>query len=537
MKIFGIFKDIILKIQNFGKSIYLIYALLGIVAGLPFVYPKTFFVSWIIYVPLFVTLFSKTAKKKRVFGSLFCFFEGFYLVAYHWFIFMYPLGFAGLTNGQSAVAIALIMIFVPGLHALLMSCVLFVGRLLTHGKNSFDNVLMFSSLYVIGEFVQTLGMFAFPWARLFVPQMQMLENVQIAKILGSFGVTFLIVLINALLGFSIITTKLKKAKLCILLALVLVVSNFSFGVVSLNAKNEYEKVTVSVLQGNVPSDIKWEKDSLQKTFQIYEKLSKSAKDEAGDLFLIAMPETNFPVTLVKNGEISNYEAFRSLYDISQNAHYTVAGAFLKESGKTYNSLYVLENGTGNVSTYSKQKLVPMGEFVPFGETFEKWFPFLNLNLSGNDISEGEKEQIVETKFDKISCLVCFDSVFPEICRYQVREGARICVVSTNDSWYKTSSALWHHANHARMRAVENGVSVVRSANTGISMLISPTGKVIKSIPVNKTGFITASLDVPNGTTFYTRHGDLIVLISFACVVLMLIFKIILSVIIKNKKDS
>ncbi len=535
MKIFGIFKDYILKIQNMKKSIYTVFALLGMLAGIPFVFSKAFLVSWIIYVPLFVALFSKTANKKRVFCSLFCFFEGFYLVAYHWFLYMYPLSFAGLTNGQSAVAIALIMIFVPGLHALLMSLVLFLGRFLTFGKNSFDNVFLFPALYVIGEYLQTLGIFAFPWARLFTAQMEILQNVQIANVLGSFGVTFIIMLFNALVGGAVISTKPKKAKLSLCFGLVMVCLNFYYGLCCMTDYGRYQGTdSFAALQGNMPSDIKWEKSSLEEAMERYETLAQSAKEEAGDLFLIAMPETNFPTTLIKDGEIANYSAVRSLYNISQNAFHTVAGAFLKESGKTYNSLYVMENGTGNVSTYSKQKLVPMGEFVPFGETFEKWFPFLNLNLSGNDISEGEKGQIVETKFDKLSCLVCFDSIFPEICRYQVREGARVCVVSTNDSWYKTSSALWNHANHARMRAVENGVPVVRSANTGISMLVSPTGKVVKSLGVNEFGYITASLDVPKGTTFYTRHGDLIVYFSFVLIVVLSLWKIIF--VIKNKKQ-
>lgn len=535
MKIFRIFKDLILKIQEFDKRVYLIYALLGILAGIPFVYQGTFLVSWIIYVPLFVTLFSKTAKKKRVFGSLFCFFEGFYLVAYHWFLFMYPLGFAGLSNVQSAFAIGLIMIFVPGLHALLMSLVLFSGRLLTHGRNSFDNVIIFPTMYTIGEFLQTLGIFAFPWARLFVPQMVVLQNVQMARIFGSFGVTFLIILFNALVGFAVMSSKRKKAKISILFALLIVFVNFGFGNFVLNINDENsEKVKVCALQGNMSSDVKWEKDSLEKAYEIYETLANSAKDEAGDLYLLVMPETNFPTTLIKNGEISNYNALASVYNISQNADFTVAGAFLKDSGNTYNSLYVLEKDTGIVSVYSKQKLVPMGEFVPFSETFEKLFPFVNLNLSGNDISAGEKEQIVETNLDKFSCLVCFDSVFPDICRQQVKNGARICVVSTNDSWYKTSSALWHHANHARMRAIENNVPVVRSANTGISMLVSPTGKVVKSLGVNKFGYITASLDVPEGTTFYTQHGDMIVYFCFAYILLMIIVNLI---IVKIKKDS
>ena len=90
-----------------------------------------------------------------------------------------------------------------------------------------------------------------------------------------------------------------------------------------------------------------------------------------------------------------------------------------------------------------------------------------------------------------------------------KNGARLVIVSTNDSWYKTSAALDQHLKHSVMRAVENGVSVVRSANTGISALITPDGRIVRSLGANKYGSITATLPISSGTTLYSRIGDII----------------------------
>jgi apolipoprotein N-acyltransferase len=137
---------------------------------------------------------------------------------------------------------------------------------------------------------------------------------------------------------------------------------------------------------------------------------------------------------------------------------------------------------------------------------------------------------LETKAGKAACLVCFDSIFPETARKQVNNGAEFIVVTTNDSWYKTSSAVYQHADHSVMRAIENNRPVIRSANTGVSMIITSGGFVSGKIDVNKRDVLYGSVFIPEGKTLYTRVGDVIVAVSAFVIAFFLVYGFI-----KNKK--
>ena len=145
----------------------------------------------------------------------------------------------------------------------------------------------------------------------------------------------------------------------------------------------------------------------------------------------------------------------------------------------------------------------------------------------SEISRGESFESIDTKHGKAACLVCFDSIFPDTARRQVKNGADYIVVSTNDSWYKTSDALYQHADHSVMRAIENNVPVIRSANTGISVIVDSKGYVVAKTNAEERSFVTARVTLPQSTTLYTEIGDFVVpfgALVIACVLIRSLIK-------------
>jgi len=163
-------------------------------------------------------------------------------------------------------------------------------------------------------------------------------------------------------------------------------------------------------------------------------------------------------------------------------------------------------GLGIVRKYDKIHLVPFGERIPYDDVF----PFLGkVDFGQANFGTGKERTVFHLNDDKFSVLVCFESIFPELVRSFKVEGANFFVNITNDEWFGRSAAPYQHAYMAVFRAVENRASIARCANTGISMLIDPWGRVTL-----KSGLFTREAPVGriklvSGETFFTRHGFLL----------------------------
>lgn len=493
----------------------------GMASAVPFILPHLYFLSFVSYIPLFFTLFKDNSFGKRAIRSLFCFFLPFYVILYYWFVCLYPLSFAGLTKVQGALVVAIALVGVPLLHSAIMSFGITLLLRLCRNKKALLPVCA-SCAYVLCEYLQSLGTFALPWGRLFVGQIKCLPFLQSASLFGAYFITFVIILINALLAYSYLNTGIRKT-VSALTALAVFVANLTFGVVRMAVGQEYpEEITVAALQGNMTSGMKWSGSAVSNASERYLIAADNAKKYASDrgkkidLFLTA--ETAFPITLSLDRKLNNTKSTEKVLEFAKSVvdetdAVLIIGAFTEEDGKTYNSLYQFEKNGLHAKCYSKQHTVPFGEFLPYRSVLETLVPPMKeLNLLGEDLSRGENQTPLETKIGKVACLVCYDSIFDNLARKQVKDGARIIAVSTNDSWYKTSKALDQHAAHSVMRAIENNVSLVRSANTGVSLTVNPYGEVTKSLGANKLGYVCDTLPVTSNVTLYTRIGNVIVLL-------------------------
>ena len=231
--------------------------------------------------------------------------------------------------------------------------------------------------------------------------------------------------------------------------------------------------------------------------------------------MIVYPETAIPYTLTQNNSMSKY-----LKGISQSTGATLlVGGFTKDPlGRgDYNSIVAFSaDGQMNDTVYSKRRPVPFGEYVPGKEIIKTVIPPLaELVLSESEIVAGEEANVIELKEGNVGALVCFDSIYDSLARDSVRQGAELLTVSTNDSWFSDSAALYMHNAQAQLRAIENGRYVVRAANTGISSIISDKGEVIACTEPNVEGYVMGEIQFNSYRTLYSIIGNLFVYLCIA----------------------
>jgi len=271
------------------------------------------------------------------------------------------------------------------------------------------------------------------------------------------------------------------------------------------------------VQGNIPQQLKWEPEARGYIMEKYFTLTLLAKkDNPG---LIVWPEAAVPVVLEE--EPFYYERLRGF---AKNINAPILfGGVNTSNNLYYNSAILLDSSGDLAGKYDKLHLVPFGEYIPLKDKF----PFLETIVPIGDIAPGREYTVFEAlhsagnNFPKFSVLICFEDLFPELSREFVKRGASLLVNITNDAWYKDTSAASQHFQASVFRAVENRVTLVRAANTGISGFITPTGKVtifVKNNTGKKTfinGYASARIALKEDSlTFYTRHGDVFVLFLF-----------------------
>jgi apolipoprotein N-acyltransferase len=236
--------------------------------------------------------------------------------------------------------------------------------------------------------------------------------------------------------------------------------------------------------------------------------------------VVVWPETALPYVV---DEDTAY-----VVDLAKRAGVTIlVGAFTVDEDGQYNSIACfLPDGSMHETVYAKRRLVPFGEFVPMRGLIETLIPPLaDLVMSGEDVAWGEGANVFDLEQGSIGSLICFDSIYEDLTRESVRDGAELICLSTNDSWFTDSAALYMHNAQAQMRAIENGRWIVRAANTGISTVISSRGEVLCGLEPLVDGMVIYDVPVNTHTTLYTVTGNLVVYFGILALVLLAVYEI------------
>lgn len=386
-------------------------------------------------------------------------------------------------------------------------------------------ILTLPSLWVALEFLRSHLLTGFGWGLLGYSQWRFLPFIQIADVTGAYGVSFLVMLGNVTLYHLIRWDHSKKGRLFLVIGMaVIFFSTLFYGKIRLQTLLSPSTLRVSVIQGNIPQDLKWDASARDLVMKKYEHLTELAALNTPDI--IFWPETSVPGFLPDEKDLLD-----RLVALSQKIKtYLLVGTPWNEGGVTYNSALFLKGGK-ILERYDKLHLVPYGEFIPFEDTF----PFMRDWIVTGDFYPGKEETVFRHPKGSFSVLVCFEDIFPELVRRF--QGSDFLVNITNDAWFGESGAPFQHAQASVFRAVENRKTVLRIANTGYTCLIDPKGRILQDLRVEGealfvTGFRTwdVSFSQSKEETFYSRYGDLLLWFWWVTVLLtVVLFRGIISI--------
>ncbi|MCQ2354025.1 MAG: apolipoprotein N-acyltransferase [Clostridia bacterium] len=519
------------------KILYLIFS--GLLMGTCVSFPTAVgaVAEWIAFVPAALVLYSvadsnetkigKKGKRRRaketlrIYGLGLLFFMTEYIVIYHWFISMYPLDFTGMSRGY---AIAVVLLGCLGMSFLAaaaggLAFVLFVSlsRLRTLREHTLLRPFTAAALYTVFEWTMTHGWTGVPWGRLSLGQLvgNFTLTVMPASILGSYLITFLIVSVSFLAAQGLYEDKLRLRSL---LALSLVFADLIAGTVlffiptSVTGENgEVMTVKAAAVQGNISSRDKWDSGSSGMTLERYTKYTEEAAKTGADVVL--WPETAYPYVVSSGGE--NEKTFEKL---ARDCKVTLfVGCFDFDKDNNFSNVIRSFNSDGSAGgEYAKRRLVPFGEYLPWRPFFEFLVPPLTeLSMLSRDIVPGDDATVICAKTKngnevRYGVLVCFDSIYENLARESVKNGAEIILLSTNDSWFGESCAVWMHERQARLRAIENARPIIRAANTGVSSVIDAKGRVKERLQPLVEGIAAENVEISHTKTPYTAVGNILV---------------------------
>ncbi len=389
-------------------------------------------------------------------------------------------------------------------------------------RSGLQTMLFTPLLWVALEYLRSLLLTGFPWASLGYSQYLNLPLVQIADVTGVYGPSFVIVLVNATF-FGVLRQWPKKVFPVkeaiftgfILLAL-LVYGYLEMRIVD-RRMNQSPILKIGLVQGNIDQSVKWDQSFQVETLKIYRKLSYNVAEEKPDL--IIWPETATPFFFQ---DAEEYQPF--VLDIPKKTDaFLLFGtpSYKIEKGRVvdYNSAYLVSPSGELVGKYDKTHLVPFGEYVPMQHLL---FFIGSLGEGIGDFKPGKEIFNFSLPQGKFGVLICFEIIFPDLCRRFVKKGANFLVTITNDAWFGRTSAPYQHFSIATFRAVENRVFVARAANTGITGFIGPTGKILKEGRIFTQEAMNGTIRLSDVKTFYTLYGDIFAWICSALSILLVV---------------
>jgi len=381
-------------------------------------------------------------------------------------------------------------------------------------------IFVLASCWVALEYIRAHLFTGFGWVMLGHSQYKNIWLIQIADKTGVYGVSFLLVLVNLLL-FETWRARsfLLKASITVMAILALVLI---YGLVVTGQKRSYEMVRVGIVQPNIPLAVDWDEAQrpgiIDKTIQLTKRLQGQKLD------LIVWPETSLPGTINDSPLLVN-----EIQETASSLHVPILiGSVGKDDEKYYNSAFLVGADGKMLGRYDKIHLVPFGEYLPLRPVLG----WINKFVGLDDFTSGKAYKIfsITPVPKKFGVLICFEDTLGYLRRHFAQAGAGFFVNMTNDAWFRDTKAPFLHLQAAVFGCVENHRSLARAANTGVSALVDPWGRIIAMVDDGhgKGTFIEGTawgeLPLNHEMTFYTKYGDIFTYLCFLCILVAVVLR-------------
>ena len=370
--------------------------------------------------------------------------------------------------------------------------------------------------WVATELGRAYIMTGFPWVLLGYSQVTTLPVAQFASVFGAFGLSGLVASISAALAFiavrqpagpagrSIARTRLEAYR-PLLLTIVLVMAIGAWGAARIRdgaIGREGDAVTVGLIQGNVDQADKWDERRSADIFRDYLNMTRRAIGEGAQVVL--WPESSTPFYFEEDRP--GAEQVRAIARDTKVAILVGSDQIDRSTPPTryYNAAFLVRPDGSTGAVYRKMHLVPFGEYVPLKRLL---FFVAPLVEAVSDFSPGEGAVLLPIRGHLMSTAICYEIVYPDLVRGTVAGGSELLTTITNDAWFGHTSAPYQHFAQASMRAIENGRYLVRSANTGISGIVDPYGRVRARTDIFQQAVVVGEARFVRSATIYSRLGD------------------------------
>ncbi|MBV8602727.1 MAG: apolipoprotein N-acyltransferase [Candidatus Eremiobacteraeota bacterium] len=357
-----------------------------------------------------------------------------------------------------------------------------------------------AAVFAVAEWCRSVGVMGNPFAQVGVSQV----DGPLAA-LAAFGGSTLVTFAVAAVGAFVASAALDRARIR--------ESALGLGAIVVLASAAYllwpartlaaPTIPVAAVQGNIKQDVKWDKASFEVANGRY--IAMTAALESAHPRLVLWPETVITDTLGDDDQFSAddarpKQALRAQFGrLAERLHATlVVGSLEYSADGLHNALFVFSPSGVLDAIYRKRQLVPFAEWVP-GSAYFRWFPY--LDVLGKEVPGTDPTVIEDGAGLRVAPLICWESAFSDVVQDQLRRGATILAISTDDAWFGETAGPYQHAQIAQMRAIETGRWVLRAAATGISGIVAPDGRWTVRVPLDAQQTVSGFVGPPLATVF------------------------------------
>ncbi|HEX7789756.1 MAG TPA: apolipoprotein N-acyltransferase, partial [Afipia sp.] len=377
-------------------------------------------------------------------------------------------------------------------------------------------ILSLASALTFSEWLRGHILTGFPWNAFGYALTEPLALAQSASLVGLWGLTFIAIAVfasPAILTDDRLVT--RRPWIALTLALAVLAAMGIYGALRLAGQPTQfvDKVKLRLMQPNLKQDVKFNYAAKQAVMDKYLSLSDRATGPQSsgvrDATILIWPESAFPFFLTREAD-----AMAQIANLLPPGTVLVTGAIRPpdqpagtQITRAYNSIYVIDHDGTILSVYDKLHLVPFGEYLPFQSAMEKLGFVQITKMRGGFIPGDRRRTMTVPNAPNMLPLICYEAIFPgDIVPGNDRPGWIVNL--TNDGWFGISTGPYQHLQQARLRAVEEGLPVVRAANTGITAVIDPLGRIVAHLGLGTEGVLDSALPKPASPTIFSRVRDI-----------------------------
>ena len=421
-------------------------------------------------------------------------------------------------GGLAAPVATLAMLLLASYLALFPAfTALITARLVRHGGGR--ALFLMPAAWVSTEFLRGYLFGGFPWVPLGNSQVTVLPVAQLASLFGVYGVSALVAFVNAALAYALLSRGRGRAVALAVAGGVLALAG-AWGAQRMadgSLTREGMPMRVGLLQANIAQEDKWDPREARRIFTTYLAMTRDAVTRGAEF--VIWPESSTPFMFEEDA--AGEAAVR---DLAREVRVPIlfGSDQVDRTGtaiRLYNAAFLVTPEGDTAAVYRKMHLVPFGEYIPF----KAWLYFVSpLVERFADFAPGTSMVMLPVGAHLVNTAICYEVVYPSLIRSAVLGGSQLLTTITNDAWYGRSSAPYQHFELASMRAIEQGRYLVRAANTGISGVVDPYGRVVRRSGIFEEVSLVEEARVLTSRTMYAAIGDAVAYASMALTLLALV---------------